>query len=86
MITDHVDDGGDDERQLHDADQNVDDPDRPTGEAEADDHIDAEDPGVLFMLHERLKFLERRRKRQDLQVHPYRYLPNSNFPNDQDES
>lgn len=47
VITDHVDDGGDNEGKLHYSDQHVDDPDGPARETEADDHIDAEDPCVL---------------------------------------
>ena len=36
-----------DQKQLHGADEDVDDPGTPTAEADADDHIDAEHPGVL---------------------------------------
>lgn len=40
-------DGHYDENDLHGADEDVDDPGTPAGDADADDHVDAEDPGIL---------------------------------------
>ncbi|KAG9755107.1 hypothetical protein KCU59_g83, partial [Aureobasidium melanogenum] len=70
IVADHVDDGSDDKSELHDTDEDVDDPDGPAGETEADDHIDAEDPCVL--------------QTTNLQAHPYKYSPNSSFQDGQD--
>ena len=44
----------DDKYDLHGADENVDDPSAPAAETDAEDHVDAEDPGVLNKdLHQR---------------------------------
>jgi hypothetical protein len=37
----------DDENDLHGTDQDVDDPRAPADDADAHDHVDPEDPGVL---------------------------------------
>lgn len=71
---------------MHYADKDVDDPDGPAGEAEAEDHVDAEDPGVLFASSQLLKNSRiQRHEDRNLQVHPCRYLPDSDYPNDPDE-